>query len=133
MTDYPKEELWELYKYLPEDLQKATFSEEVGSKIQEICFNNEITEDDVIFEIIKNIGYVFLGLLPPNEFPDFLEKELEIKKESANKITLEITNAVFLPVQKSLESLYNIKIAAEIKKKVEETKKEKDKYREPLE
>ena len=133
MIDYPKEELWELYKYLPEDLQKATFSEEVGAKIQEICFNNEINDDDVIFEIIKNVGYVFLGLLPPNEFPDFLEKDLEIKRDLANKITLEITEFIFLPVQKSLENLYNIKMDIEIKKKVEEKIKDKDKYREPTE
>jgi hypothetical protein len=133
MIDYPKEELWELYKYLPEDLQKATFSEEVGAKIQEICFNNEINDDDVIFEIIKNVGYVFLGLLPPNEFPDFLEKDLEVKRDLANKITLEITEFIFLPVQKSLENLYNIKMDIEIKKKVEEKIKDKDKYREPTE
>ena len=78
MPDYPKEQLWGLYKAIPEDLQKATFSEEVANNIQEICTENNIADDDTIFEIAKNIGYVFLGLLPPNEFADVLEKELKI-------------------------------------------------------
>jgi len=63
MPDYPKEQLRELYKDLPKDLQKATFSEEVATNIQEVCAENNITDDDVIFDITKNIGYVFLGLL----------------------------------------------------------------------
>ncbi len=31
MPNYPKEQLRELYKDLPKDLQKATFSEEVAA------------------------------------------------------------------------------------------------------
>ena len=140
MPDYPKEQLRELYKDIPKDLQKATFSEEVAANIQEVCKENGITDDDVIFDITKNIGYVFLGLLPPNEFSDVLEKELKIEKGKAEQVSSEITRFVFLPVKKSLEALYQIKIKASSKLKkgdqpeaeVKKPKK-KDVYREVLE
>ncbi|MBZ9578160.1 hypothetical protein KJA13_04025 [Patescibacteria group bacterium] len=143
MPDYPKEQLWELYKNLPKDLQKAAFSKEVAANIQEICSKNEITDDDLIFDIAKNIGYVFLGLLPPNEFSDVLEKELKIEKSKAGQIASEITRFVFLPVKKSLEALYKIKIKPGVKPKVtslppetelpKKKPKKGDKYRETIE
>ena len=140
MPKQPKEQLWELYKDLPKDLQKATFSKEVAANIQEICSKNKITDDDLVFDITKNIGYVFLGLLPPDEFSDVLEKELKIEKEKAEQVSSEITRFVFLPVKKSLEALYQIKIKTSSKLKkgdqpeaeVKKPKK-KDVYREVVE
>ena len=143
MPNYPKEQLWELYKDLPKDLQKATFSKEVAANIQEVCKENGITDDDVIFDITKNIGYVFLGLLPPNEFSDVLEKELKLNKKTAEQVASEITRFVFLPVRKSLEALYQIKMKASSKLKKEDQPtadqpkagkpKRKDRYREIIE
>jgi len=139
MPNYPKEQLRELYKDLPKDLQKATFSEEVAANIQEVCAENSITDDDVIFDITKNIGYVFLGLLAPNEFSNVLEKELKIEKKKAEQISSELTRFIFLPLKKSLEALYQIKIKAGAKTRTKETKeiedkpKKMDKYREKIE
>ena len=141
MPDYPKEQLWELYKNLPKELQKATFSEEVANNIQEVCTENGIADDDTIFEIAKNIGYVFLGLLPPNEFANVLEKELKIKKGKASEIASKVNRFIFLPVRESLEALYKIenepglksKATTLPKEKVEEKPKKKDKYLEPIE
>lgn len=140
MPNYPKEQLRELYKDLPKDLQKATFSEEVAANIQEICAKNDITNDDVIFDITKNIGYVFLGLLAPNEFSGVLEKELKIEKKKAEQTSSEMTRFIFLPLKKSLEALYQIKIKPGIKEPASAKAtagkgkpKRKDKYRETIE
>jgi len=136
MPNYPKEQLRELYKNIPKDLQKASFSEEVATNIQEICSKNKVTDNDMIFDITKNIGYVFLGLLAPNEFSDVLEKELKLNKKIAEQVTSEITRLIFLPLKKSLEALYQIKIKAEktqTEKKPEEKPKRKDQYREKIE
>ncbi len=143
MPNYPKEQLWELYKDLPKDLQKATFSKEVAASIQEVCAENDITDDDIIFDITKNIGYVFLGLLPPNEFSDVLERELKLDKKTAKQVASEIIRFIFLPVRKSLEALYQIKIKASSKLKKgdqptsdqpkNEKPKRKDRYRETIE
>lgn len=115
MPNYTKKQLWELYQALPKELQEAAFSEENGRNIQEICTKNGITDSDITFEVTKNIGYVFLGLLPPNELSYILEKELKIEKEKADSITSEIIRFVFLPVRPSLEALYQMKIKPTIK------------------
>ena len=137
MPNYPKEQLQELYKDLPKDLQKAAFSEEVAANIQEICSDNKITDDDLIFDITKNVGYVFLGLLPPSEFSDALEKELKIDKEVAEQITSGMTRFVFLPLKKSLEALYQAKIKATDQPASNQPKDQKpkkiDKYKETIE
>ncbi len=115
MLDYPKKQLQELYKNLPKDLQEAGFSKENAKNIHEICAKNGITDEDVIFDVAKNTGYVFLGLLPPNEFSYILEKDLELEKDKAELIASEITRFVFLPVRNSLEALYKMKISPSIK------------------
>lgn len=135
MPDYPKEQLWELYEQLPEDLQKATFSEEIGQSIQDICKNKGIADNDLIFNITKNIGYVFLGLLVPDDFLKTLKTELKIEKDKAEQIYSEITKSVFSPLKKSLEDLYETKI--ETKESIDEEKvkpkpKKQDGYREPI-
>ena len=142
MPDYPKEQLWELYKKLPEDLKKAAFSEEVANNIAEICKENGITDDDIVFRIAKNIGYVFLGLLPPNEFVGVLKKEMKIEEDRAAEIFSKVNRFIFLPVRQSLEGLYKIEIKPELKSRpkiaspAEAPKKiikKKDKYLEPIE
>ncbi len=115
MLDYPKEQLRQLYKNLPKDLQEAGFSKENAKNIHEICTKNGITDEGVIFDVAKNTGYVFLGLLPPNEFSYILEKDLELEKSKAELIASEITRFVFLPVRSSLEALYKMKISPSIK------------------
>ncbi|MDP2910696.1 MAG: hypothetical protein Q8N58_02860 [bacterium] len=135
MADYSKEELWELYEQLPEDLKKATFSEEVGQTIQNICDKNGVAGEDLIFNITKNVGYVFLGLLSPDEFIDALEKELKIEKDKAESINSQITTAIFIPLKNSLEKLYGIKIEIEKTTPIEEETPEPEKddsYREPI-
>ncbi|GAG81460.1 unnamed protein product, partial [marine sediment metagenome] len=116
MPDYPKEQLRQLYKNLPKDLQEAGFSKENAKNIHEICTKNGITDEDTIFDIAKNVGYVFLGLLPPNEFSYILEKDLGLGKSKAELVTSEITRFVFLPVRSSLEALYKMKISPSIKR-----------------
>jgi len=133
MAEYSKEELWGLYEQLPEDLKKATFSEEVGQIIQDICDKNGITDDGLIFNITKNVGYVFLGLLSPEEFPDVLEKELKIEKKQAEKINFQITTKVFIPLKNSLEKLYGQKLEIKPEEEIKKIIKKEDAYRENIE
>jgi len=131
MPEYSKEELWELYEQIPKDLQKATFSKEVGRDIRKTCKNHDITDENLVLNIIKKVGYVFLGLLSPNEFSDTLKTEIGIAKIESDKITADITRLVFAPVKKSLEALYQIKIF--VPKKDVPKRKVKDRYREKVE
>ena len=111
MAEYTKEQLWELYEQLPEDLQEAVFSEDIGNKVQGICNDNNVLDNKVFTEILKNVGYVFLGLLGPSDFRKTLEEELKI--DNAKNIYARINNEVFAERKDSLEALYGIKIAFE--------------------
>jgi len=117
MPDYPKEQLWELYKDLPKNLQNALFSSEIGDNIYEICERNGV-EEKKASEISKNIGYVFLGLLPPSDFQKVLKKEIGLIPKTAENVSSEIERFIFLPLRKNLEPAPS---------------KKKDKYREPIE
>lgn len=137
MLNYSKEELWGLYKQIPKELQRATFSEEIGQNIRDICNNHDISDEDLIISVIKSVGYVFLGLLSPTKYSDILQKELNIKEEEANKISDDITSIVFLPLKTSLDPLYQIKIVAPKNNSFIKTSnnkiRKKDDYREPIE
>lgn len=107
--EYTKDQFWKLYEKLPEELKEAIFSEETANNIFDICTRNGI-EDDRISEVARYTGRVLLGVLPPDEFQETLEKELKIEKEVAKKTTHEINRFIFYPVKTSLEELHNIVI-----------------------
>jgi len=137
MLNYSKEELWGLYKQIPKELQRATFSEEIGQNIRDICKNHDISDEDLIVSIIKSVGYVFLGLLSPSKYSNVLQKELNIPEEKADKISKDITSIVFIPLKKELEPLYQTEIVSPkdnslIKTNNNEIRK-KDNYRESIE
>ncbi len=138
MLDYPPEQLWPLYEKLPDELKEAIFSEKTAETIYDVCVRNGLKEKE-ISEIAKLTGYVFLGLLPLDEFEKTLQQELKLKEEVAKKTTLEIVRFIFFPVKESLEALYKIDIEKPVLvPKVTETptmpeKPKKDIYREPIE
>ena len=153
MPNYPKEQLWDLYENLPKEIQEAVFSSENAETIYSICTRNEIADENKISEIAKNICYVLLGLLKPDELQSVLEKEIKLKQSTAKQVLLEITKLIFFPIKASLEKLYEIEIAPVLKptipaslaenlpkgkipsnaKKRKTNKKTGDRYREPTE
>ncbi|KKQ67040.1 MAG: hypothetical protein A3F95_02245 [Candidatus Nealsonbacteria bacterium RIFCSPLOWO2_12_FULL_39_31] len=110
MLQYSKEQLWQLYEGLPDELKAAVFSETNADNLYEICQKNEIKDNSAISEIAKKITYVFLGLLKPNELQDIISTDLNIEKKQASQIANEINNYIFLPVRKNLEQLYQIEM-----------------------
>jgi hypothetical protein len=144
-TQYPREQLWELYESLPDDLKKALFSEKTAQTIDDICKRNNLEEKTPL--IAQQIGYVLLGLLPPDDFQKTLIEELQLDNNTAKKVSLEVSRFVFFPVKSSLEMLYKTTIEKPLiseketvfKEKPADTevkavrKKVKDVYREPIE
>ena len=141
--EYTKEQFWKLYEKLPEELREAIFSEETADSIWDICARNGI-EDERISEIARYTGRVLMGLLPPDELAETLEKKLELDKETAKRISQEINRFIFYPVKASLEELYKIEMvpiagtpvkapAKKVEEKSEERPKRMDVYREQIE
>lgn len=138
---YNREELWKLYQKIPKELQEAIFAEETAEHIGTICERYDIQEE-IISEIAKQIGNVLLGILPPEDFQETLEKEIKLKKDVAKKVSQEINRFIFSPVKDSLATLYKIGVPLPEKPaetpslkeaSLEEELKKKDIYREPIE
>ncbi len=108
--EYTKEELWKLYKKLPEELKETVFSETTANNIFNICARNGI-EDDRTSKIARFVGHVLIGLLPPDEFQETLEKELRLEVDPAKKVAREIFRFIFYPVKTILEEVYKKEIA----------------------
>ena len=125
MAEYSKEQLWELYEQLPENLKQAVFSVEIGELIKKICDESDLK--DSYSTVLKQVGYVFLGILSPNEFKETLENPIAFTR---------INNEVFLNFKNDLDLLYETDI-----ERIEEQKKNpivkkgtgSDKYLEPIE
>jgi hypothetical protein len=135
---YTNEQFWKLYEKLPQELKDAIFAEETGNNIYEICKRNGVEE--YLEEIVELVGQVLLGILPPDEFQEVLEKELKLEKEVAKRVSQEINRFIFYPVKSSLEELYKISITPPPvgPKITPPTEKlpvppKKDIYREPIE
>ena len=140
--EYTKEQFWKLYEKLPQELKDALFAEETGDNIHDICERNGVLEN--LDQVVDYVGRVLVGLLPPDDLQETLERELEINKERAKKISQEINRFIFYPVKASLEELYKIEMVPiagmpvkppvkKVEEKAEERPKREDIYREPIE
>ena len=134
---YTSEQFWKLYDKLPQELKDALFAEETGENIYDICKRNEISEN--LDSIVEYVGQVLVGVLPPDDFRETLEKELKLEERIAKKITQELNRFIFYPVKSNLEELYKIEITASAKPKATPSIEEKssipprkDTYREPI-
>src|SRR3989344_3816711 len=105
---YTKEQFWKLYEKLPQELKDALWAEETGNNIEDICQRYEIEEN--IGDIVDLVGQVLVGVLPPEDFQETLEKELKMERDTAKKVTQEINRFIFYPVRTELEKLYQTKV-----------------------
>jgi len=141
---YTREQFWQLYEKLPQELKDALSAEETGDSIYDACQKNGILGN--LDSVVECVGQVLVGVLPPEEFQEALEKELKLKRGVAKKVSREINRFIFYPVKSSLEELYRIEITVPIPTQVTPRPKadsrveekpsappRKDTYREPVE
>ncbi len=136
--EFTRDQLWKLYKDLPSELKEAIFALETIDSIYDICSRNEIENAQ---GVAKGIGYVLLGVLPPDDFQETLKKDIGLDQEKAKKVAQEINRFIFYPVKPALEEIYKIEIAPPAKptgvtpppEEKPTTPPSKDTYREPIE
>lgn len=142
---YTPEQFWKLYEKLPQELKDALFAEETGNNIYDVCKRNKILEN--LDQIVEYVGQVLVGVLPPDEFQETLEKEMGIEKDLAKKVAQEINRFIFYPVKPLLEELYKTEIAPPAKptkitpppeatappEEIPKAPPREDVYREPIE
>jgi hypothetical protein len=135
LEEYNREQLWEIYKKLPEELKEAVFSEKISDNIDRICQKNGIEDSSKVSEAV---GFVLLGVLPLEELQETLKRELRIKLEVAKKISQEINRFVLFPLKRNLDSLHEKEpfapaLKPEIKAKSEIISTPEEKSSEPRE
>lgn len=138
-TEYTKEELWKIYRMLPEDLKTAIFAGETAESISLACRIARVKKEKVS-EVARYTGHVLMGLLPPDEFAQTLEKKVGLEPDCARMAAHQITRLVFNPLNESLKLIYEEKpkLVQKKEEEIEETLpkeklKKKDIYREPIE
>lgn len=146
MAKYNKEQLWGLFKVLPDELKDTILSEDTANNIFSICQRYEI-RNEKISKIAELVGNSLMGLLSPDEFQNSLEEEINLDLEKAKKISQEINRFIFYPIKEILSSFYKIEFAPSGKtmklvpkekgrKKIESAEEKssaEDVYREPIE
>jgi hypothetical protein len=99
-----KEEFWEIYKGLPEELQDAIFAEKTAEEIFNACTENGV-EDERISAIAKQAGHVLLGILPIREFKLTLELDMNLEPACSENIYNRINGSIFEPVKPQLQEI----------------------------
>jgi len=143
---YSKQEFWDIYENLPEELQETIFSEKTAEYINTVCEKQEI-EPEKISEVARFTGRVLMGLLKPEEFKQLMQEDLDLSKEKAENVFRGISRLVFMPHRQTLEALHGIEISSlpkpetpsgeteekiSPKREAPDKKPGKDRYREPI-
>ena len=138
---YTKEQLWKLYKKLPQELRETVFSGETADNVYDICEKNDIEN---VSQLTRYVQDVLLGILSTAEFEETIKKELKLTKQAAKKVAQQINRFIFYPVRPLLEELYRVEITpvslekpgliakTPAPKKEESAPPRKDTYREPV-
>ncbi|MEF8846982.1 MAG: hypothetical protein V5A57_00935 [Candidatus Paceibacterota bacterium] len=135
---YSKDELWDVYEKLPEELQEAIFSPDTAERIKQACERAGVDKNS---EVARYTGQVLMGLLTPKEFKQTLKEDLELSAKQVRSIYREINRFILMPIRDTLSALYGTEIkptqkpqgAKEPEQTNQQDKASKDKYRESIE
>lgn len=101
-----RDQLWELYERLPEDLREAIWSEETadinGHLAEQYGFSHQVST------FAELVGDALLGLLPPRELKERAQSDLGLAAKAAEALVRDVERLIFHPVRKSLDRLYSV-------------------------
>ncbi len=99
-----QELLEERLNSLPEDIRRAVTDDAVLRDIQELG-NKYTLRLDKIGILTNEVALVMLGLKKTSDFIRSLSKELEIDRETAESLAIDVDNEVFRKVRESLRTV----------------------------
>ncbi len=101
---YTKEQLYDTYHSLPEEIQDVMASMDTTYSIRTIGQKHQLHIDKV-GELADEIGLVMFGLVKPDQFMPQIQTRLGVDQATANAITKEVNEQIFLPIRESLQGL----------------------------
>ena len=138
-----KKEYPEFFEQFSSEFLEFIFSEDTAFKIVEICLKNNIENDKIIEKIASRITLALLNQVPKENLAAILEKGVNLNREIAEKISIEVNRQIFSQAPEILREEERpvppappspeVKPSPEIKPEVEPKEKRKDVYREPIE
>ena len=106
MAQYTKEQYWNIYEKLPQELKEALGSLEVQDEIDQICRENGITDEAVIDQVYNLVMDIFMGLVPPNSFEQGLNKLVQNK--NSGEIAHRVQRFVIFPLKAELIQIHKM-------------------------
>lgn len=129
LITYTKEQFWEIYKKLPEQIKEYLSSDKTSDIISDIYQKYNVSEEEIL-NISNLINQVLFGIIPMEDFQVILERDVKIKKDIAKNLYQEIYRYVFLPVKDFLKTEKKEEKIVEKKEILKKTKEEKIKKEE---
>jgi len=102
---YSKEQLYEIYRGLPEEIQDVMASMNSTYTIRTIGQKYGL-HIDKIGELSDEIGLTMLGLTKSDDFLVHIKNRLQLDQTTAEQITREVNEQIFLPIRESLMKLH---------------------------
>jgi len=99
-----KEMAFERFDSLPKDMQRAINDDSVSDAIREIGDKYEVRMDKME-RLVSEVGLIMLGFKKTNEFIKSLSTELEIDRETAESIAIDVDSEVFKKIRESLRTV----------------------------
>ncbi|OGZ10851.1 MAG: hypothetical protein A3D67_02655 [Candidatus Lloydbacteria bacterium RIFCSPHIGHO2_02_FULL_51_22] len=95
------------YAELPGNLREAYESIRTTEILEEIGKKHGLQIDET-GEFVDETGYVMLGVTKPDEYIQKLGDALEIPREKAREIALEVNELVFKPIRDALKQVHKV-------------------------
>src|SRR3989338_4689731 len=92
------------YAALPENLREAYSSVNTTEILEEIGKKHGLHIDET-GGLVDETGYVMLGVTPPQEYIKNLAEALEIPREKAKEIAVDVNEQVFKPIREALKQV----------------------------
>ena len=112
MANYTNEQIMEMYRKLPKDVQEAIISVDTSEIIKEIGEKHKLMIDKA-GELADETGLVMLGITHPSQYISNLAERLEVNKELAKEIAEEINSKIFFPIRENLRKIHKAEAAPE--------------------
>ncbi len=109
MINISKQQKFDRWDTLSDNLKGALFSEQNSSILWRICEGQHLPADK-ISTVAVITGYIILGFIHAEDLAKEIKNELNINQEIANTIALEIDRKIFGPIRSDLEKIYSIPV-----------------------
>jgi len=103
-TQPSPQDVEERYKTLPEDIQAAIVDESVSYNIEQLGIKYNLRVDK-IGDLVDEVGLVMLGFKKSSDFIKSLSKRLEVDRETAESLAVDVDNEVFKKIRESLRTV----------------------------